>query len=215
VVAHDHGRRPPRQLIAAEQPRRIGRLVLTNARGLRQPWPSRVMSCRSSAHPSARSWAGWCCGRGRGPALFRYAALRSGKASARPVRPDRRAAGRVHRRQPRRTARRPAAREGPAGFLGRAARPPPNHRPPPARWAPGPAGFSDHPTPHPCWGRGTTRTSGRSGGPAGCAEGHPPGAPGRPGAATAHGAPADGGTAPASSPRPGGRFPTPRPPVRR
>lgn len=37
------------------------------------------MSCRSSAPPSCRSWAGWCCGRGPRPGLFRYA-LRSGKA---------------------------------------------------------------------------------------------------------------------------------------
>jgi pimeloyl-ACP methyl ester carboxylesterase len=76
VVAHDHGAATA-QLIAAEQPRRIGRLVLTNAEAY-DNWPSRdeLPFVRATQLPVLGRLVLWAWAR---PGLFRYA-LRSGKA---------------------------------------------------------------------------------------------------------------------------------------
>jgi pimeloyl-ACP methyl ester carboxylesterase len=76
VLAHDHGAAAA-QLIAAEQPHRIGRLVLTNAEAY-DNWPSRdeLPFIRATQLPVLGRLVLWAWAR---PRLFRYA-LRSGKA---------------------------------------------------------------------------------------------------------------------------------------
>lgn len=179
VVAHDHGAATA-QLIAAEQPRRIGRLVLANAEAY-DNWPSRdeLPFVRATQLPVLGRLVLWAWAR---PGLFRYA-LRSGKAVHDPsvltaeLLDGYIAANLADARRRAKTRR----------FLAGAARPrqPPGHR----RRAGRAAGFRP-PDPDRV-GRG--RPALRAGvGPA-AARGHPRCA--APGAATAHGAPADGGTA--------------------
>jgi len=76
VVAHDHGAATA-QLIAAEHPDRIRRLVLTNAEAY-DNWPSadELPFIRATQLPIVGRLVLWAWAR---PALFRYA-LRSGKA---------------------------------------------------------------------------------------------------------------------------------------
>jgi len=81
VVAHDHGAATA-QLIAAEHPDRIRRLVLTNAEAY-DNWPSadELPFIRATQLPIVGRLVLWAWAR---PALFRYA-LRSGKAVHNPA----------------------------------------------------------------------------------------------------------------------------------